>query len=215
MKIIGIVMRIERFDSMFKWFVNESYVNAIVNLGAAVFPICSYTSLEKAKKICNGLIIPGGYDVQSYYVKQLRNPHVQTYERAMDHFDFACIDAFYTAHKPILGICRGMQMINVYLKGNLIQHIEEDTHAKQHEHLLHICEDSFLSTMYAEDILVNSYHHQVIATLASQLKVAAVSNEGFVEAFEDNEHLVYGVQWHPEKMENDQILPYFLDVVCK
>lgn len=214
MKIIGIVMRLEKLDHAYKWFVNETYLNAFETLNAAVFPICSHESLSKAIRVCDGLIIPGGYDIHGYYLHEAQDTRAKTYARNMDHFDLACIEQFVQADKPILGICRGMQMLNVYFHGTLLQHIDTTLHEKRHRHMVTSSEDSFLRQLYPPAFPINSYHHQIVDQLGNSLKCSARSDDEIIEAFEHENHKIIAVQWHPEKLEDDQILPYFLDILC-
>lgn len=207
-------MRFEKLDGAYKWFINQSYVEAIAQYQWAIFPIGDYTSLTLAAKLCDALLVPGGYDLHSYYQGAHYEDTCTYYDGFMDHFDFACIAAFDLYKKPILGICRGMQMLNSYFKGTLIQHIDPSQHAQDHSHEIELTPDSFLHGLYPPHTQVNSYHHQVLATLGESLHCAAYSKEHYVEAIEHENHRILGVQWHPEKMENDQIFPYFFDVVC-
>lgn len=214
MKVLAVIMRVEKFEDTWKWFLNQAYIQAIEHLDWALFPICNTASLQTAVSFCNALLIPGGYDVQSYYFKQERDGHILGYDAAMDHFEFACIQAFIKKQLPILGICRGMQSLNVYFKGTLLQHIDTKQHALHHHHVVHVSARSFLKQLYPDSFTVNSYHHQVIGRLAKGFISSALSDESYVEAIEHKSMPILGVQWHPELLENDQILPYFLDVVC-
>ena len=129
MKVLAVLMRIEKLDHAWKWFINKPYVDRVEALGWSLYPICSMAGIASALQVCDALLLPGGYDVQSYYLKEDRNEHVTTYAQPMDHLEFQVIDAFMCNEKPILGICRGMQTLNVYAGGTLLQHIDTQTHA--------------------------------------------------------------------------------------
>ena len=75
--------------------------------------------------------------------------------------------------------------------------------------------NSILHQLYSDGTSFNSYHHQAVKQCGEQLDILAYSKEQYVEAFLHKQLPVLGVQWHPEKMENDQLFPYFLDVVCE
>ena len=214
MKILAVLMRIERLDNAWKWFINKPYIHCVEALGWTIYPICSTSCLSAALTVCDALLLPGGYDISGYYLKEARNEHCTTYEQPMDHLEFQVIDAFMKHEKPILGICRGMQTLNVYAKGSLLQHIDTQTHAPQHRHMVHSSSRSMLKQLYPHSFSVNSYHHQVVGRLGEGFFTSAFSEENYVEAMEHENGRILAVQWHPELLEDDQILPYFLDVVC-
>lgn len=214
MKLIAVIMRMEILDGSEKWFINKTYIDAIHALGWSIFPVCTHDSIKQAKELCDALLIPGGYDIHSYYLNENIEDTCTYYDYPIDHLDFFCIDQFYHAKKPILGICRGMQMLNVYFKGTLLQHIDTDKHEQNHQHVIHVCDRSFLKQVYSSTCTVNSYHHQVLGKLGEHLHASAFSEENYVEAIEHENGNILGVQWHPERLPDDQILPYFLDVVC-
>ena len=215
MKTIAITCRMESFDSQSKWFINATYVDACSQYGCALFPIVSYASLAVAATSCDALIVCGGYDLRSYYLQEIPDASCNFYDHAQDHFDFACIQAFLQKQKPILGICRGMQLLAVYYGSKLFQNIDINTHATLHAHPLYFPKNSILHQLYSDGTSFNSYHHQAVKQCGEQLDILAYSKEQYVEAFLHKQLPVLGVQWHPEKMENDQLFPHFLDVVCE
>lgn len=208
--LIGCVMRKEKFEDQTKWFVNESYVKAFETLGCAIFPISSNHSLYAAVNSCDALLIPGGYDILGYYQQEEWNKNCSYYMNEMDYFDFRCIEAFVNVQKPILGICRGLQLLNVYFQGTLKQHIHTANHCTQHQHKLFLSKHSLLKQVYPDTILVNSYHHQVVEKPGNDLLIQAVSEDGEIEALVHQTLPIFAVQWHPEIMSNDQIIPFFL-----
>lgn len=134
--------------------------------------------------------------------------------------------------KPILGICRGCQVINVFLGGNLFQDIDSQVknvfghHPKgvlgdEKYHRIKIKKDSELYKIFNREIIeINSFHHQSVKELGEDLKVIATANDGIVEAFQSyhmDEHYILGIQWHPEAMVKryDEFLKIFENFVEK
>jgi putative glutamine amidotransferase len=152
----------------------------------------------------DGLVIPGGPDVAPARYGQEPGPHT---EASIDEFDALELD-FVTAARarnlPLLGICRGQQVINVALGGSLHQHVDHpqwgnDPAAPIHD--VEILAGTFLRRTLGVDVTaVNSGHHQAVDRLAPSLRRAAVSSDGCVEAVEAPDLMVLAVQWHPEEM---------------
>lgn len=119
-------------------------------------------------------------------------------------FDLACIEVikhFISKNKPILGICKGIQIINVALGGTLNQNIKN--HKKSglvNAHKVYKVSDNLLSEFYGDEFYVNSTHMQCVDKVAPTLHVTFVSKSGSVEAVEHENGKVIGVQWHPEKL---------------
>ena len=131
----------------------------------------------------------------------------------MDLWELTVLDAFVKAKKPVLGICRGMQMIQLYHGGALEAQFDVLHHQQDHLHPIHLSADSALRRLMQDGQLVNSFHHQRIVRLHPCLRVDAVTADGSIEAFHHESLPVYGVQWHPERMRDDRILPYFVSLL--
>ena len=124
--------------------------------------------------------------------------------QARDAYEIALLCAFLAAGKPIFGICRGMQLINVLLGGTLWEdlpmELANDAHMDGQMHEIVMREDSWLFPLFGEHFGVNSYHHQACRCLASGLVASAHAPDGLIEAFCHERLPIYGVQWHPERM---------------
>ena len=154
----------------------------------------------------DGLILPGGADLNPLcYGRQDWCCHGVCDQ--LDQLDFHCLRHFVERGKPVMGICRGLQVINVYLGGDLYQDIGRklrpshrgSIEADQH-HPGHAEKGSFLYGIYGEDMLINSNHHQAIRHIAESLKVVQRAPDGIVEAVENQDQSIVAVQWHPERL---------------
>lgn len=160
---------------------------------------------------CDGLLLPGGADVNPARYGEQNTASVGI-DDARDALETALIRRFFAQNKPILGICRGHQALNVAFGGSLIQDVENvRQHARcgrpdDQAHRIVLCPDSFLAGLYADEadadggIFVNSAHHQAVKAIAPGFRVAARSDDGLIEAIEHEQAPVLGVQFHPERM---------------
>lgn len=155
----------------------------------------------------DALLICGGNDINPHYYHQ-ESHHFNTLEdHLIETTDFSLLQQFYNAKKPIIGICRGIQVINIFLNGTLYQDISSQyptliQHNKDY-HQIKIQKDTFLSHYFPENIKVNSFHHQNINKVPNCLIINAISEDGLIEGIENKQ--ILAVQWHPERMsENHQ-----------
>jgi putative glutamine amidotransferase len=167
---------------------------------------------------CDAVLLPGSKaDVDPAKYDAARDPHTAAADSARDTVDELLLQDAYNMHKPILGICYGLQILNVYRTGTLVQHIESPVnHAAGRKvavaHKVEVEPGSTLaraiaSTVETSDgrkfvIPVNSSHHQAADTAGDGLRVVARSpQDGVVEALEGTSpnHFVLAVQWHPER----------------
>lgn len=179
----------------------ENFYNAFRAAGAR--PDGGY--LPNYSDTYDGLVICGGCDVDPLLYHQSPNGcGIPDEER--DKKEFELIDLFIKAGKPILGICRGMQILNVYFGGTLVQNLSDTALAFHHgnadnvlHHPIKACADTFLYDIYGAVIHVNSLHHQAVEELGGGLVVSAISESGFPEGFYHDTLPIYGVQFHPER----------------
>ena len=140
----------------------------------------------------------------SYYHEE--NKGSRDINKPLDELQLSFFRKFYEADKPILGICRGFQLINVALGGSLQQDIHtgiDHNYFGQNRDAVHKAtakEGSFLYDLYGENLSINSSHHQAIGRLAEGLEVLARADDGIIEAVCSKEKKIYAVQFHPERM---------------
>ena len=198
-----------------KSYVSMDYVDAIITTGA--MPLVLPLTLDEAViknyigKI-DGLLLSGGQDVAPYLYGEdpkLKLKHVLP-ER--DKFEYLLIKYAMEAKMPIFGVCRGLQILNVYFGGTLHQDLSYGEFWVQHNqeqlptfatHAIKIVDNTELARVFAaEQVFVNSFHHQVINKPADKFIVSAVAADGAIEAIEaiSEEEFILAVQWHPEML---------------
>lgn len=154
---------------------------------------------------CDALLLPGGADIDPYYYGE-ENIACVGVDGLLDQKEFALVKLFLESNKPIMGICRGLQSLNVALGGSLIQDIPNvQTHSKCGQeldkiHQIKISCESFLKDFYGDKFIVNSAHHQAIKIPAVGLNVIAYSDDGLIEAVAHESKKIFAVQWHPERI---------------
>ena len=187
---------------------------ALARVGALPLLIPALTDparLAALVGLVDGLVLSGGTDVSPQtYGEQPQDP-AWSGDPERDTYERALIAAALAAHKPVLGVCRGAQILNAALGGGLYQDISAQVegalrHRDWHSydsngHSVTVADGSWLAGIYgAGDMLVNSVHHQAIRRLAPDLRFTAIAPDGIIEAVEriDDEQFLIGVQWHPE-----------------
>lgn len=184
-------------------------------------PLAPELAPEMAARI-DGLLLTGGGDFPPNWYGQGEQCPVRAPDPERDLFELALIRACWRLNKPMLGICRGMQAMNLALGGTLHQDLEGGKNAKivhdqsaprqETSHQLRITHHG-LSALLGEEIAVNSHHHQAVALLAAVFEAAAYAPDGVIEAIvaRDPARYALGVQWHPEALPPPS--PLFADLV--
>lgn len=154
---------------------------------------------------CDGLLLPGGGDMDPKFYGQERIPACGEPNLLRDAAEPLLLRAFLAADKPVLGICRGIQVMNAVLDGDLYQDIKPFEHLPHNGHwakvhTVTVRRGTLLSRILGQDtVLVNSQHHQAVDRVAPGFTLAALSEDGIVEAIEKPDAgFCLGVQWHPE-----------------
>lgn len=204
------------------------YETSVRAAGAEPRVVDQTVSATEALAGADGLLLTGGGDVDPALYGEAAHPTYDAAEPGRDAFEIELIARAVQADLPILGICRGLQVLNVARGGTLIQDIPSTVHeALEHRfaapphpsyllaHTVSLSMDSRLAQALGERahsvVEVNSRHHQAIGRLGEGLVVTGVAQDGVIEAVEDpNRRFLIGVQWHPENFwRTGDFLPLF------
>jgi len=174
-------------------YLSNYFVQMAKEFDVALLPLTTETSLFTICTLCSGLIIPGSsINVDpSYYGETPLHCPVDEYA-----FDRKVIETFSNRGKPILGVCGGMQALNVYFGGTLKRDIPNHRGVK---HDVSFSSGSFLEEVYGKNSLkVNSFHSQAVNEVVSSFEIVARASDGTIEAIQSKTGSIYGIQWHPE-----------------
>lgn len=186
----------------------DNYLQALCRSGMEPFyPLRgkgNYPAVDPAEY--DALLVPGGGDVHPQFYGEKKSLLCMGIDEGLDAWEAELIRGFIAAGKPIFGICRGCQMINVTLGGTLVQHIVSRTNHVRTPlgdavHKSSALAGGFVAAVYGEgELSTNSSHHQCVGRLAEGLKIVQVSVDGIPEAVEHTSLPIWAVQWHPERM---------------
>jgi len=195
--------------------LKHTYVQAVIRAGGLpmIVPVGLEEDVEQLIAILDGLILSGGNDINPMLFNEEPHEYLGEVSPSRDSIELELARRMLKTGKPILGICRGMQVLNVAVGGSVYQdfHKQNDGPILQHmqkapnthsSHYVQVEKGSLLESIAgSERIQVNSYHHQSVKDVPAAFKVTGVASDGIVEAFESNdEKFVLGVQWHPEAL---------------
>jgi len=212
--LIGITLGRKRSDDKEPQFVlNETYVAAVERAGGipVMLPaLLDEEALQRARARLDGLLLTGGADIDPQRFNGRMHPTVYGVDALRDETEIALVRLAVKSDWPFLGICRGIQVINVALGGSLYTHLPEqlgalvDHRSEERGHDVRLAPESRLAqSLGRETLQVNSYHHQGIERLAPGLRAIGWAPDGLIEAVEVTGHpFGLGVQWHPERRLN-------------
>lgn len=180
-----------------------NYENALRRLGAS----CT-TSLHVPEiSSYDALLLPGGGDIDPILFGQL-NCGSRFFDPVLDRLQLSILKAFVSEKKPVLGICRGMQLINIFFGGDIHQDLpsagrHQYTNGDQY-HETFALPDTVLYRLYGERFVVNSAHHQGVDLKAPSLSYIQYCGDGVVEGLCHHYLPIVGVQWHPERLSDKE-----------
>lgn len=209
--------------------ISELYVQAVLKAGGAPVLVPAITDIEALTAIINGLdglVLSGGADINPLYMQEEPIPQLQDVDTYRDEYDLILIRLASNRQLPIMGICRGHQILNVAFGGNIFQdiHSQHDFRLLKHSQSLPREEASHSVRLSdgpsklrkilegEETLLVNSIHHQAVRDIAPEFIATATAPDGINEAMEHPEKAIFSVQWHPEAMASngdEQMLKLF------
>ena len=192
--------------------VTRTYVEALEQAGALcmLIPNVDPARAEEYLSRVDGVLLTGGDDPDPILFGEEPHPHIDVVDARRDRFEIELARGAHARQLPLFGICRGVQLLNIALGGDIYQDIGSQTEsAIQHTqrrlddgpwHEVRIEQGSRLyAVVQAGSLRVNSFHHQACRRPGSGLSVSATSKDGLPEAVEDPSRDFYlGVQWHPE-----------------
>ncbi len=199
--------------------LNQAYAQAVSRAGGNPILVArpDDKTLLEMLSVTDGILLAGGHDVDPSTYGEERSEHTCNVDQDRDRVEILLARLAQEKNIPLLGICRGMQVMNIAFGGSLHQHIAVDLAGalahdmhEGHErnflaHEVAITTNSLLSkTVGAERIMTNSLHHQGIKVLSDRLVVSGVTSDGLIEAVELRDHpFCIGVQWHPEELRDE------------
>ncbi|MFD5465105.1 gamma-glutamyl-gamma-aminobutyrate hydrolase family protein [Kitasatospora sp. NPDC127059] len=189
--------------------VPQTYVDAVVRAGGT--PVLLPPQPGAAGHLLDaldGLVLAGGPDVDPARYAAAPHPRTGPPHHARDDWESRLLGAALARDLPLLGVCRGMQLLNVELGGTLLQHLPDDSHqtapARYVRHRVALADGSRLAAVLGPATEVSCYHHQAVDRIGTGLRATAHSADGTVEALELAGHrFALGVQWHPETDPDD------------
>lgn len=220
-KVLIVSRRLIRKDKPINW-VSEVYLQLLAEGGIVpiIIPIAEATKgiLDEYLNDYDGLLMMEGGDINPKYYGENHDPStLDEYDPLKDEIEIACCQHAIASDKPVIGFCRGMQLINVLHNGKIHKDVHEEfnhkvlhinyDHYDTHRHKIQLVDNTPLFDWYQQpEIRVNSYHHQGIKVLGEGLISMAYSDDGLVEGiYNPAKKFLVGLQFHPERMYNEHI----------
>ena len=211
---IGLICFVFQSISPRNYMIQRGYVRSIIDAGG--IPILIPVTEDPARcadyiDMIDGLLVPGGEDVAPEFYGEDPHRTVSYINRDKDRYDLELIRLCREQNKPIFGICRGFQVINVAFGGTLYQDIpsqlpEAMCHNQSQDlrngptHKVTLDENSVIGRILGKEIYTNSFHHQAVKDVGDGLRVVGRTADGVVEALETEDGRIFAVEWHPEDL---------------
>ena len=211
--IVGISESFPPIEKAAKVMVNVNYAEAVARSGHVPVVISRFgndVQFDALVSKLDVLLLTGGEDVDPARYNAAKSPKLGKVNAPRDDFEFRLLAAARRRNLPVIGICRGCQLMNIAFGGTLWQDLPSEfpvknvRHRKAHHKISILPDSRFARVLGVTDALVNSSHHQAVKDLAPGFRVVAKSPDGVVEAIECDTYPAIGVQFHPERMVCDE-----------
>ena len=218
---------VKEFEGMSVTYTQQGLIDGLLEANGlpVLLPITTKNDQDIVDYVTHvdGILLAGGHDIAPHFYNEEPHRKLQDTLPIRDEFEMAIIKEAWNQNKPILGICRGFQLLNILFGGTLYQDLSDFDSFVQHLqsskeyvgiHSVDFSPGSWLSGIFGEEYRVNSYHHQGIKKVGEGFREVAWSKDGLVEGIEhtDPTRKVAGVQWHPEWMRTkDPIMQSLFD----
>ncbi|MGI6210792.1 MAG: gamma-glutamyl-gamma-aminobutyrate hydrolase family protein [Bacilli bacterium] len=213
-KVIAVTPRIIYEGTTAKEFVNRRYVRALLNRGFLVIMLTlENENTESLLEKCDGFLITGGDDIDPVHFGEINTGESKDVVKELDDLDKIVVEYALKSKKPLLGICRGHQSINVFAGGSLYQDIGKSHSGLKDGHIVHTVPNRLLN--FKKEINVNSYHHQALKRIAPDFIEIAKHEDGTNEAIIHKTLPIIGIQWHPEMQQDNEPSKIIFDTFAK
>jgi putative glutamine amidotransferase len=205
-------------DAPADWYV-AAYARGVMAAGGLPVHLPGDADPARLAERLDGLLLVGGPDIHPSRYDQVPGEHNTDYDQQRDQFEIDLFQAGLAQGLPMLGVCRGHQLINVALGGSLIQHLTAAlgpdhqgaaAYRTDRTHRVRLEPGSRLAGLLGQEVAVNSFHHQAVDRLGRGLVVAGWAEDGVIEAIELPGQPVVGVQWHPEAFGADPVFEWLV-----
>jgi putative glutamine amidotransferase len=215
-------MNYMRLGQHHQFHIRGKYIEAVYDYGGLPLPIPCLPDEDLLRQYIDkidGLIIIGGMDYPPHLYSQEPHPQADIMHERRAQADPMLVSLILQTNKPVIGICAGMQLLNICLGGQLIQHLDTvDNHFGEKYHDISLSESRWLSQIVpGNKLIVNSNHHQGVDPnhIGKGFKVVATAQDGVIEAMElEGEQMVLAIQWHPERitdvLHRKRLFEYFI-----
>jgi putative glutamine amidotransferase len=183
-----------------------AYAAKIAEAGGLPVMVTPAAPVEALADHLAGLLFTGGSDIEPSRYGAEPDPDLGLIQADRDEFELQLLQAAIDRGRPVFGICRGLQLINVWAGGTLHQHVPEHDGIEHppdsRVHPVHVDRSTTFGQRYPDAVAVNTYHHQTVERLGEGLVAVGRSDDGVIEIVEHREHRIAAVQWHPELLDD-------------